>query len=267
MTALTPDLNLTGRRILLTRPEQQQASLRAAIEQIGGTAESLPLLTIEAIDDADAIQHARSLVQDLDRYHIIIFISSNAVKFGGDLIQDFWPQFPVGIQVIAIGETTARGASTRFACTVIRPSRGSNSEAVLALPELDQLQDKRVAIVRGQGGRELLASTLRERGARVDYIEVYRRMPAPVDTGDVKDKLVGQPCDAITVHSGESLDRLISLSADNIDKVTLIPLAVPSPRVATQAREAGFKVVLNADGADDSAMVTILSAWFARAEA
>ncbi len=262
MTASNPERSLVNRRILITRPVQQQQSLQNAIQQCGGSVASLPLLTIEGIVDSEVLQRARTLVQDLDQFHIVIFISSNAVSFGGDLIDDFWPQFPVGISVIAIGESTAQAASTRFACDVIRPTQGSDSEAVLALPALQGVRDKRIAIVRGRGGRELLASSLRERGARVDYIEVYERNASNVDPAALSVLVEEQGIDAITVHSGESLNRLIAVSADNIDKVTLIPLIVPSLRIADQAREAGFQQVINAVGADDGAMIKALSELF-----
>lgn len=259
MTEQNSELPLSGQRILLTRPAAQQQSLRKAIEQAGGCVTSQPLLEIHALEEAKAKQSAINLIQHLDHYQFVIFISTNAVQFGGDLIEDYWPQFPAGVQVIAIGESTAREASSRFACTVVRPSAGGDSEAVLALPELALLQDSRVAIIRGQGGRELLAKTLGDRGASVDYIEVYRRCPARLEADDFAARLFNPPCSAITVHSGESLLRLIELSADNIDKVTLLPLVVPSSRVAEQAREAGFRQVFNAGGATDAAMVATLT--------
>ena len=135
------------------------------------------------------------------------------------------------------------------------------------MPELGDVSDKRIAIVRGQGGRELLASTLRGRGARVDYIEVYRRLATQFEEGVLQARLLEPACDALTVHSGESLRRLVEVSSDNIDKVTLIPLVVPSRRIAEQAEEAGFQRVIDAGGAADIAMMAALDGLFTEAGA
>lgn len=258
------DLKLTGQKVLLTRPAPQQQGLRKAIEAAGGTVLSLPLLQIGPNNDPQAALAARSAVQDLDHFQMLIFISTNAVEFGAELINDFWPQFPVDLDVIAIGATTAQNASTLLQCPVIRPEQGSDSEAVLALPQLQDVKDKRIAIFRGQGGRELLANTLRERGARVDYVEVYLREVTPVSAADLADRLFSGSCSAITVHSRETLDRLITLGADNIDRVTLIPLVVPSQRVAERAGQAGFADVVTANGADDESMLKALCRIAAR---
>jgi uroporphyrinogen-III synthase len=145
-----------------------------------------------------------------------------------------------------------------LACEVICPEAGSDSEAVLAIPELQQLADKRIAIFRGQGGRELLADTLRERGARVDYIEVYRRERVQHDAADVAAFATPDKIDAITVHSGESLQTLAGLLGAACKSILTIPIVVPSMRVAKQAGQSGFKQVVNAHGADDASMIKAL---------
>ena len=84
-------------------------------------------------------------------------------------------KIPEIIKVIAIGPTTARAVSDLFGCTVIHSDVGVTSEDLLSLPELEEIAGKQIGILRGKGGRELLAAELRERGAVVDYFEVYRR--------------------------------------------------------------------------------------------
>jgi len=256
---------LKGQVTLITRPEAQQNSLRAAIECRGGEWLSLPLLRIVPLTGSD-LQVARQHVQDLDNYDVLVFVSLNAANLGTRLITDFWPQLPVRQSIIAIGMSTAKLVTDLLACEVVCPEAGSDSEAVLSLPELQQLAEKRIAIFRGQGGRELLATTLRERGASVDYIELYRREQVPYDQSEVAAYAAPNKLDAITVHSGESLQALTGLLGAKGASILSLPIVVPSARVAEQAEQSGFKRVVNAQGADDASMIKALERIHSRAD-
>jgi uroporphyrinogen-III synthase len=85
-------------------------------------------------------------------------------------------------QVFAVGPGTARALQAHGLDSIITPD-GQDSEALLALPQLADVAGKRVVIVRGVGGRALLADTLRARGAQVDFMECYRRMRPRADAG------------------------------------------------------------------------------------
>ncbi|MCG8414120.1 MAG: uroporphyrinogen-III synthase [Pseudomonadales bacterium] len=260
------ELDLSGLSILVTRPLRQQQSLCEKIAAAGGKPLSFPLIEIASLKESNEIDAAKQAVQDLDQFDVLVFVSSNAAKLGADLINDYWPQFPVGVEVIAIGKTTAETITAQLTCQVVCPDQGSDSEAVLALPGLQTVANKRVGIFRGQGGRELLAATLQERGADVQYIEVYRRVPIPHSAAEISAKLRENSCDVITVHSGESLQILVDQSGDNIKQITLLPLVVPSQRVARQAQQLGFEKVECANGADDDAMLNTLQQLSSRAD-
>ena len=257
---------LSACKVLLTRPATQQQSLQKLIEEAGGSVISLPLIAIQALLDEEHLQKVRRSIQNLDQYSSIIFVSTNAAGYGAELINDYWPQFPVGISVLAIGNTTARAVTSLLDCSVIRPADGSDSEALLQLPELENVKDKKIAIIRGQGGRELLAETLLERGAEVHYIEVYRREFIDYNPEQLTAAVVDSGCTAITVHSGESLKQLLVLSGHNIAATTGLPLVVPSARIRDQAQEAGFSQIEVSQGATDSAMLDALQKLVASAD-
>ena len=250
--------SLTGHTVLITRPSNQVDSLRRAIESDGAKVLSLPLIEIKALNDAQAIQDLKGKVLQLDSYQSLIFVSNNAVSFGGEVINNFWPQFPVGVDVIAVGPTTAEAASERLACEVIQPSSGMTSEDILRLPQLSDVSEKKVGIVRGQGGRELLADTLRERGANVDYLEAYSRTLVEYVSVDFCNRLQKAGVNVLTVSSGESLDRLTHLLAHNRKNLQQLNLLVPSERVGSQAKKAGYQQVHNAGGADPLSFVNAL---------
>ena len=250
--------SLSGLTVLITRPSNQVESLRRAIESGGAKVLSLPLIEIRALNDAQAIQDLKDKVLQLDCYQSLIFVSNNAVSFGGEVINNYWPQFPLKVDVIAVGPTTAEAASERFACEVIQPTSGMTSEDILRLPQLQDVSEKKIGIVRGQGGRELLADTLRERGAIVDYLEAYSRTPIDYTSADFCNRLLEAGVNVLTVNSGESLDRLTHLLVDNRKKLQQLNLLVPSQRVGRQAENAGYQQVHSASGADPLSFVSAL---------
>lgn len=250
--------SLSGLSVLITRPATQADSLRHAIESAGATVLSLPLIEIKALVDPQAIQDLKDKVLQLDSYQALIFVSNNAVRYGAEIINNFWPQFPIGIDVIAVGPTTAEAAREQLACTVSQPESGMTSEDILRLPALQDVAGKKVGIVRGQGGRELLADTLRERGASVDYLEAYSRSPVEYVAKNFCRELETAAVNVLTVSSGESLDRLTQLLADNREIMQKLHLLVPSQRVARQAEGAGYLRVHNAHGADTRSFVSAL---------
>lgn len=232
--------------------------MRQVIEFGGAKVLSLPFIEIKALNDVQAIQDLEDKVLQLDCYQSLIFVSNNAVRFGGEVINNYWPQVPLSVNVIAVGPTTAEAASERFICEVTQPSNGMTSEDILRLPQLQDVSGQKIGIVRGQGGRELLADTLRERGAIVDYLEAYSRSLIDYTSADFCNRLCEAGVNVLTVSSGESLDRLTHLLADDRKKLQQFNLLVPSQRVGRQAEKAGYQKVHNASGADPLSFVSAL---------
>ncbi len=255
---MTDNAPLNGLSVLVTRPARQADGLVAAIEAGGGHAQRFPLLEIDPVTDAASEAVISACIQNLDQYDLALFISSNAARFGMAWIDRFWPQLPAGITVIAVGPATAESLA-ELPCEVVTAPGGMQSEDLLRLPLLQQVKGKKIALFRGVGGRELLAESLRERGARVDCIETYQRRLPEVNRDALRTVLRSGTLNSIVVTSGEILDslcRLVDIRADGIEQ---IPLLVPSKRVAEMAQNAGFKRVFCCNGATDQAIVKTLA--------
>tara|TARA_R110002073_G_scaffold251609_2_gene414165 strand:- start:334 stop:1122 length:789 start_codon:yes stop_codon:yes gene_type:complete len=250
--------SLTGLVVLITRPSNQLPITQKALEAAGARILSLPLIEIRALTDRADIQKLKDKVLDLDNYHCLIFVSNNAVSFGGEVINDYWPQFPLGVNVIAVGPTTAEAARQKLSCEVTHAASGMTSEDILRLPLLQDVDGMKIGIVRGQGGRELLADTLRGRGATVDYLEAYSRVPVEYESSDFCERLSAAGVNVLSVSSGESLDELTSLLIGNRQWMQETDLLVPSQRVAERALMAGYTKVHNAGGADPASFITVL---------
>ncbi len=161
-------------QVLVTRPWGQQQALMDALRQAGYQSLYSPALHIEPLPLSDA---TRRVLMDLDLFHAVFFASSNAARLALAAMADLWPQWPVGVHWLAVGKATA-AEITRWHLQPTVPDGGFNSEAVLSLPCLQQLTEKKVLLCRGESGRELLAQTLSQRGAEVETLPFYRRLPS-----------------------------------------------------------------------------------------
>lgn len=249
------------KRILVTRPEAQSGPLTSAIETQGDVAVALPLLAIIPFTETDAPQACASIrqrIQHLADYQHVIFISTNAVDAGFDWIDRFWPQLPAGQIWYAIGQATAERLRHH---TVEAEQAGPamNSESLLQHPNLQALQQQKVLIVRGDGGRDYLREQLQARGATVDYCDVYQRMPCSYPPGTLK-KLLNQGLDFLTVTSTETIQQLLDQAIiDGVQNhITATTLIVPGLRVAAFARQKGFRHICVADNAGVAAMLEAL---------
>jgi uroporphyrinogen-III synthase len=246
--------------VLITRPAGGSAdTLSAVLRQAGFEVYCQPLLQVSGIPELSGAQ--RSLLLDLDLYRHVIFISTNAVQFGMDRLDEYWPQLPEGISWYAIGDTTAAELGA-FGIDAATPGVNMTSEGLLALPALEDVRDERVLIVKGEGGRETLKNELARRGARVDELACYRRSPPDVAAGELARKLSEWAIDLILISSGEGLANLqLLLTPAETSKLKHMALVVPSERVARLARDAGFDQVVTAENASDAAMLRALQAW------
>jgi len=247
-------------RVLATRPAGEAAdALCALLAEAGYEAHSQPLLTLSDAPELTPVQ--RHMLQDLAHYQHIIFVSTNAVRVGMALVDDYWPQLPVGINWYAIGAATAKNLA-RFDIQAITPGKNMISEGLLALPYLKNVQGQRVLIIKGEGGRDTLRSELFHRGALVDELACYRRSLPELLAGGLGAQISQREIDVILLSSGEGLaNLLLLLSPTETTTVKAISVIVPSERVADMARDTGFKSVLTAENASDEAMLRALQKW------
>jgi uroporphyrinogen-III synthase len=240
---------LAGRTIVVTRPRAQADALAAAIAAAGGEPLIFPLLEIGPAPDARPLQQALAQIGD---YALAVFISPNAVDFSVPALLARGP-WPSGLIPAAVGQGTVRALSALGVPGAIAPSERFDSEALLELPELqaDRVSGRRVAIFRGDGGRELLADTLRERGAEVDCIPCYSRSAPVGGAAPLLAHWRAGRLDALTVSSSEGLRYLVDM-LDTEGRVLLAktPVFVPHARIAENAALLGLANVILTGPAD-----------------
>lgn len=244
--------------VLVTRPIHQQVELVEMLNRHGVATLSKPLFAIEGLSLPEDIDRLKPKIQNFAEYDIAIFISTNAARFGAEWIDKYWPQFPHNLQAIAIGPSTAQAVTDTLACPVIQSNTGTTSEDILALDELKQVSSKRIAIFRGIGGRELLADVLKERGAAVDYFEVYTRTSIHYDQSVLAEEIEAKGVNIFSANSSETVAMLKAELGRNFCRLSGTQLLVPSSRVAQEAEEHGFTNVVSCNGAGPGAFVAAL---------
>jgi uroporphyrinogen-III synthase len=245
--------------VLTTRPAAMQGALMSALNERGFKAIPLPLLEIIPEDlENPSTPGLQSKLFDLDLYQHIIVVSRNAARIAIDLLDQLWPQLPIGVEWHAIGKGTAEEL-TRYDIRATT-NEGLDSEALLTLPAFAQPSGQRILIFKGVGGRTLLEETLAERGAKVETINLYQRQMPGYSDAELTECFKKTP-GAILISSGEALEHLAKL-ADEWGMFADTPIFVPSQRVADLGNELGFTDITVANGADDSAMIAALEQRF-----
>ena len=249
-------MKLAGRRIVITRPAGQADALQALLQADGARVEHLPMLRIDPLTtDEPGLQTALGYRQQLGDYQHVIFISTNAVRYGLRALNLPSGQWPTAPTVYAIGRATAQ-ALNEAGIAAEQAAGNMNSETLLALPGLQSVAGERILIVRGEGGRSHLADTLMARGASVDVAETYRRHCPLYESHDIARHFVPLP-DVTVVNSGETLKNL-AVYVQAIEGIGQMPLVVPSARVAALAQSMGFTRIVMAANASDAAVMDAL---------
>lgn len=241
---------LAGLRIIVTRPRDQAEELAKRIKQLGGKPLLFPLLEITAVSDGHVLQ---GLARSLASYDKLVFISPNAVRYGMAALGTL----PRSIRAVAVGQGSARALRDAGVGDVLAPQESFDSEALLALSEMQNVAGQHIAILRGESGRELLGDTLKQRGADVEYIPCYQRSKAVFDV----DGMLNSAADVISVTSSEALAHLAeSLDDGARSRMYVMPLFVPHPRIAESAQRCNWRQVI-ITGSGDDGLLTSLKAW------
>jgi uroporphyrinogen-III synthase len=246
---------LAGRHIVVTRPAEQCEHLAAALAALGAHPVLFPVLAIAALDDPTPLLDAAIR---LDGFDLAVFVSPNAVAKALEVIlaRRNWPAH---VRVATVGKSSERELARFGIGDVIAPQDRFDSEALLALPELQDMAGKRVVIFRGDGGRDLVFDTLLARGAAVEYVAAYRRSVPATDPAPLLRLWNDGRLDAVTLTSSEGLRNLWQmLGRLGQSWLKRTPVFVPHARIAEQARALGLSRIETTGPADDGLVAGLI---------
>jgi uroporphyrinogen III methyltransferase/synthase len=232
---------LSGRRILITRPRAQAASLARLIEERGGEVVEFPVIEIVPPRTYERLDRA---IEELACYQWVIFTSVNGVRFflnrardaksGADVLQK--------IKIAAIGPETARELARHQLKVDLLPGE-YRAEGILAGLDPLQVRGARVLLPRAAESREVLPETLRKWGADVDVVEAYRTVPVTQEASRLCVELASGRIDMVTFTSSSTVKAFVALLT-GADKglISRVRAACIGPVTRETAEQAGLQV-------------------------
>jgi len=230
---------LQGLCVLNTRPLEQGKLLTRKIRRAGGNVICCPTLAIRPGSD----NWIKNLPL-LDTVNQAIFISANAVKYSLMSLHQQHIQWPDDIHVIAIGQGTERALLAHGIKVDALPSK-ADSEHLLALPQLQYIEEQCILLFKGEGGRPLIAETLQARGASLLELSVYSRQLPVINRQSYERCWRNELVDIILFTSQQAMHNLFFLFGEQAyDWLRRTPCLVISERLANDAALLGIQTIL-----------------------
>jgi uroporphyrinogen-III synthase len=249
---------LQGVGVLVTRPEQQATPLCRLLESAGALALRLPVIEIRPAADASDLRREIGAIAAFD---LVIFTSANAVRFGSALLDK-----GRDVMLAAIGPATARALAEAGYRVAVSPLGGFDSESLLLHPVLAHPAGRRILLIKGLHGRDLLEKQLTQRGAQVVVADVYKRERAAhsAETLEALEReFAAGRIQVVTATSVEIAAGLLDIATPalrrDFDRVHWL---VPGDRVAAALRERRASgPILKASTAEDQDLVAAVVRW------
>jgi uroporphyrinogen-III synthase len=251
---------------VLTRPRDQAGDFDARVVALGGTPVIAPAIAIAEPSSWSAVDEALARLGD---YDWVAFTSANAVRALANRARR------LGLDAASIGQrrvaavgpaTAAALEATVRAPDVVASVHGADTLAA----EVPVARDARVLFPCGAMARDALPLALRERGALVDDVVVYRTV-AGEGVPVIADALRDGTADAVLFASPTA----VSFVAQALDyparsrRTTVVGLRVMvfclGPTTEAAARAAGFEPAATARAATQDELIDEVARWFAPA--
>jgi len=230
---------MKGLRVLNTRPLNQGRALEQAIRGAGGLSINLPAIAISATD-----LNWLKTMPELNAVNQAIFISANAVNYYFEALKQSNFSWPAHITVIAVGNATA-AALTEQGIAVQHVPCGADSEHLIQLEILQKIEYQRILLIKGVGGRSLIADSLLSRGANVTLLDVYRRDLPDIQQEYINSLWQDDSVDIILFTSEQAMNNLFSLfKGEGLSWLRNKPCLVISARLAQAASLLGIKTII-----------------------
>ena len=157
---------LDGLTVAVTRARAQASALAGRLRELGATTVEAPAIRTEPLD---------ATLPDLESFDLICVTSPNGaarlLEVAGDA------RALAGPMIAAIGPGTARALAEHGIVADVVPER---SVAEALVEALESVPVTKALIARAETARDVLPDALRERGAEVEILPLYRTVAEPL---------------------------------------------------------------------------------------
>jgi uroporphyrinogen III methyltransferase/synthase len=258
---------LFGRRVLVTRPRDQAAEVSDRLTALGAEAIEAPMIRIAPPEDSGPLDRAAA---DPAAFDVIVFSSGNAVDaFMSSLLEGNRDVRALsGPLLCAVGSGTADKLARHGIKVDLVPEEFRAEAVVSALASRLSLGSARVLLPRADIGREVIADSLRERGASVTEVVAYRTVLADTQREsdpDVYGLLLQGRIDVATFTSPSAVKNFVKLYGEDqaVDLLRHTAVASIGPVTSEAAAQLGINVTIQPRTYTIPAMVDAIAAHFA----
>lgn len=253
---------LTGRAVVVTRPERADGPLAAALTARGAVPVHRPVLEIRSTD----VRALDEALRTLDEVDWLVLTSARAVSALDDAGAFLDPP-PSSLRVAVVGPKTAAAVHAAGWPVHVEPDPAGAAGLLLALEARGVDRRHRVLFPASAQVRPLLPDALRARGARVDLIPVYTPVARALSAREWDPTGAVPPWSALTFTSPSAVSAVVDgLPPSTIRALLTLPAAVQGPTTGAATRQAGWSQVLEAHPRTFDGLATALVEHFAGCE-
>lgn len=239
--------------VLITRPDERGILLAEMLNKAGVATIHLPFFSIAAGRELNDLPNK---ISQLNAGDYVVTVSKNVVMYADETLLNTGFRWRNDIHYFAVGQSTAEFFCNHTEQAVCYPYQQENSEGLLALPSMQQLDGKTILLLRGSNGRDLFLEQAKLRGAAVETVECYQRLPISYDNKEQTSICKRAGIQTIIVTSAEILTALIDFIPENEHNwLKACQLITISRRIANLAEQFGWKNVVIAARADNNALL------------
>lgn len=251
---------LFGRTIVVTRAREQASQLRAMLEIAGARVIEAPAIRIEALDQGPLY----AALGNLAGYDWLVVTSRNAVDLLWAALRELGldARAFASAKLCAVGPATADALLAHGLAVDVIPDRYVAEGVIEKLRERDDVRGARVLFVRAAGARELLPTALRDMGANVDEVEIYRTVPDLSGLDTLRDALDAGAVDVVTFTSASTVRHFVD--ALGAERARTVRGASIGPITSDAARELGVPVAIEAVESTIASLVQAITTHLAR---
>lgn len=242
--------------VLVTRPDERGQQLVDMLAKAGVVAIHLPLFNIEAGAELNGLPNKFAQLKVGD---YVFAVSKSAVDFADKALKNTGFVWRDDLQYFTVGQGTAQHFAMTTTLAVHYPTTQENSEGVLQLAAMQNLQGKTILILRGNGGRELLSEQAQQRGSNVEIVECYRRESIVYNSTEQTSLCKRAGVQTIVATSAEILTQLVDFVPQNEHNwLKSCQLITVSERISHLAQALGWQNVIVSPRADNQTLLQTL---------